>query len=220
MARNPEGVATADVAADNWERLLEGSRDPNWAKIDSGERHVLEIIRVDTSAVHLHYHKSGKLDDPVIVDPIVMDHSANGGASQPVDLPVFALSPSQPVIGRREAVLALTIILNKCWNDGPGAVDITDGHAFDWKRFVQNTMEHHEIAALELEKVFALRETYRGSPNLAFCQNGARWKMLDPTQKTYTNTRRPALQDMSSNWRTKPFFRQAQTLGENCMRMR
>ena len=47
-------------------RLLEGVRDPNYAKMDSGGRHVFEILRVDTSAVHLHYHKNGSLDDPVL----------------------------------------------------------------------------------------------------------------------------------------------------------
>ena len=41
--------------------------------------HVFEILRVDTSAVHLHYHKNGSLDDPVIVDPIGMPQNANSG---------------------------------------------------------------------------------------------------------------------------------------------
>ena len=200
-------------------RLLEGVRDPNYAKMDSGERHVFEILRVDTSAVHLHYHKNGSLDDPVLVDPIVMPQNANSGASQPT-APFIAPSPSQPLIGRREAVLALTVLLNACWNNGAGAVDITDGHAFDWKRFLANTMEHLEIAAMELEKVFAVRTADSGSPKLALCTTGTRWKMLDPTQKNYKNTRLPGLRDMSSNWRTEPLFLQPQTLGRNWMRMR
>ena len=199
-------------------RLLEGVQDPNWAKVDSGEKHVFEILRVDTSAVHLHYHKDGSLDDPVLIDPIVMPQNANSGASQPT-LPVIALSPSQPVTGRREAVLALTILLNACWNNGAGAVDITDGHAFDWKRFLANTMEHPEIAAMELEKVFALRTADSGFPKLALCTTGTSWKMLGPTQKNYKNTRLPGLRDMSSNWRTEPLFLQPQTLGRTWMRM-
>ena len=146
---------------------------------------MFEILRVDTSAVHLHYHKNGSLDDPVVIEPIVMHHNANSGASQPT-LPLMTLSPSQPVIGRREVVLALTALLDACWNNGPGAVDITDAHAFDWKRFLANTMEHPDIAALELDKVFALREAGRGDPKLAFCTTtNTRWKMLDPTQKRY-----------------------------------
>ncbi len=200
-------------------RLLEGVRDPNYAKKDSGERHVFEILRVDTSAVHLHYHKHGSLDDPVLVDPIAMPQNANSGASQPT-APFLALSPSQPNIGRREAVLALTRLLNACWNTGPGAVDITDGHAFDWKRFIANTMEHFEIAAMELEKVFALRTADSGPPQLALCTTGTRWKVMDPTQKNYKNTRLPGLRDMSSNWRTEPLLLQPRTLDTNWMRMR
>ncbi len=200
-------------------RLLEGVRDPNYAKKDSGERHVFEILRVDTSAVHLHYHKHGSLDDPVLVDPIAMPQNANSGASQPT-APFIALSPSQPNIGRREAVLALTRLLNACWNTGPGAVDITDGHAFDWKRFIANTMEHFEIAAMELEKVFALRTADSGPPQLALCTTGTTWKVMDPTQKNYKNTRLPGLRDMSSNWRTEPLLLQPRTLDTNWMRMR
>ena len=200
-------------------RLLEGVRDPNYAKKDSGERHVFEILRVDTSAVHLHYHKHGSLDDPVLVDPIAMPQNANSGASQPT-APFIALSPSQPNIGRREAVLALTRLLNACWNTGPGAVDITDGHAFDWKRFIANTMEHFEIAAMELENVFALRTADSGPPQLALCTTGTTWKVMDPSQKNYKNTRLPGLRDMSSNWRTEPLLLQPRTLDTNWMRMR
>ena len=96
-------------------RLLEGVQDPNWAKVDSGEKHVFEIVRVDTSAVHLHYHKNGSLDDPVLVDPIVMPQNANSGASQST-APLRASSATQVPIGRRETVLALTLLLKACWN--------------------------------------------------------------------------------------------------------
>ena len=175
-------------------RLLESVQDSNYAKVDSGERHVFEILRVDTSAVHLHYHKKGSLDDPVYVNPIVMPQNAHSGASQPAAPFIgLAYSPSQPNIGRREAVLALTVLLYACWNNGAGAVDITDGHAFDWKRFLANTMEHLEIAAMELKKVFALRTADSGSPKLALCTTGTRWKMMDPTQTKYKNTRLPGL---------------------------
>ena len=185
---------------------------------------MFEILRVDTSAVHLHYHKNGSLDDPVLVDPIVMPQNANSGAPQPT-APFIAPSPatpspSQPVIGRREAVLALTVLLNACWNNGAGAVDITDGHAFDWKRFVANTMEHLEIAAMELEKVFALRTEDSGPPQLAFCTTGTTWKVMDPSQATYNNTRLPVLRDMATNWRRDPLFLRAQTHETNWMRIR
>ena len=200
-------------------RLLEGVRDHNYAKVDSGERHVFEILRVDTSAVHLHYHRNGSLDDPVFFGPIAMPQNAHSGAAQPT-APCIALSPSQPNIGRREAVLALTSVLNARWNTGAGAVDITDGHAFDWRRFIVNTMESLEIQAMELDKVFALRRVASGSPELALCTTGASWKVMEPSQKNYTDTRRPALRVMSSNWRTEPLLLQAGTLDRNWMRTR
>ena len=200
-------------------RLLEGIRDHNYAKVDSGERHVFEILRVDTSAVHLHYHRNGSLDDPVFFGPIAMPQNAHSGAAQPT-APCIALSPSQPNIGRREALLALTSVLNARWNTGAGAVDITDGHAFDWRRFIVNTMESLEIQAMELDKVFALRRVASGSPELALCTTGASWKVMEPTQKNYKDTRRPALRVMSSNWRTEPLLLQAGTLDRNWMRTR
>ena len=112
-------------------------------------------------------------------------------------------------VGRREAVLALTVLLNECWNNEAGAVDITDGHGFDWKRFVANTMDHLEIATMGLEKIFALRTAVSGSPKLAFCTTGTTWKILDPTGLgRYKNTRLPVLQGMSSDWRLEPLFLQ------------
>ena len=68
---------------------------------------MFEILWVDGSAMHLHYHKEGKLDKPVLIAPIAMPQNANSGASQPT-VPFMALSPSQPIIGRREAEVALT----------------------------------------------------------------------------------------------------------------
>ena len=157
-----------------------------------------------------------------------MAQNANACASE-LTAPDIQLNPSQAVIGRREAVLALNLHLNKHWNNGAGAVDITDGNGFDWRRSVQNTMEHFEIIVLELENVFALRRADSGSPQLAFCTTGTTWKMMEPAEKVYKNTRLPGLQDissnmqgMSSNWRTDPLFLQAttSTLGRNWMRMR
>ena len=175
-------------------RLLESVQDSNYAKVDSGERHVFEILRVDTSAVHLHYHKNGSFDNPVYVDPIVMRQNAHSGASQPAEpFITLAWSPSQPNIGRREAVLALTVLLHACWNNGAGAVDITDGHAFDWRRFLRNDMGHPQIAAMELAKVFALRTADSGSPQLALCTTGTTWKTMDPTQKNIHRYTPPGL---------------------------
>ena len=117
-------------------------------------------------------------------------------------------------------MLALTFLLNACFNDDAGAVDITDGVAFDWKRFFANTMENLEIAAMDLEKVFALRTADSEDPKLAVCTTGTTWKMMEPTQANYKNTRNPGLRAMSSDWRTEPLFLQSLTLSENWMQTR
>ena len=43
-------------------RLLQGERDHNYIKKDSGERHVFEITAIDGSRWQLHYHKNGRQD--------------------------------------------------------------------------------------------------------------------------------------------------------------
>ena len=204
-------------------RLLAGVRDGNYAKIDSGERHVFEILRVDTSAVQLHYHKNGSMDDPEPVDPIVRPQNANSGASQPT-APFIAPSPetpsgSQPVIGRRQAVMALNAVLNACWQDRPGAVDITDEVGFPWKRWVANTMENRQIVAMDIDKVFALRPADSSHAMLAICTTSTRWQILNPNQTVYKDPRQPGLHDMSSNWRTDPLLSQARVVPTSWMRL-
>ena len=204
-------------------RLLQGSRDPNYVRLDSGERHVFEILRVDTSAVQFHYHKNGSLDDLVTLAPTVLPENANSGASQPT-VPFVAMavdpSPSQPVIGRREAVMALDVLMKTCWQTRAGAVDITDAVGFDWNRFFTNTMEALEIQELDIEKVFALRTTESGMPKLAICTTGTEWKIFDPNHIYYKNPRLPALHVMHSNWRTHSLLTQAQMVPSSWTRLR
>ena len=205
-------------------RLLEGTRDSNFAKWDSGERHVFEILRIDTTVVHVHYHKNGHPDEPVTLPSAALLENANSGASQPT-VPFVAMavdpSPSQPLIGRRQAVMALDALLNTCWQTRAGAVDITDAVGFDWNRFFTNTKEALEIQELDIEKVFALRTTESGKQKLAICTTGTGWKIFDPTQVHYTNSKKhPGLHVMHLNWRTDPLLMQAQMVPTSWMRLR
>ena len=201
-------------------RLLEDVQDPNYAKRrnDPGARHVFEIVRIDTSAVHLHYHKSGRLADPQIIRPRGIAQQTTGGASQPT-APVDGDSPSQPGIGRREAVMALEQLLYNCWGQEAGAVDITAEEAFQWKRFVQNTMEHRQIFAMPLQTVFALRTEQDGPVMLAFCTHGPNWTLLKVTQEYYKDTHRPALDEQEGDWRAEHLFREPAKVGPNGMRL-
>ena len=46
-------------------RLLQNVRDPNYIRIDSGERHIFEIVCADCERWQLHFHKNGRMDNPV-----------------------------------------------------------------------------------------------------------------------------------------------------------
>ena len=194
-------------------RLLKGKLDPNYRNADSGERHVFEILRMDGTAYHLHYHKGGTCDTPEFVE-------ADSGAPQPA-VPVFNFSPSQPKIGRREAQIALRHILDHCFGASPDcAVDITDEVGFEWRRFVSNSVQAHEVWAMELEKVFAYRTQESIHPKLAFCSTGTLWKVMEPSDKAYGESRRPVLQPMATlDWRGVDIFANARFVEESWMRV-
>ena len=40
-------------------RLLPGVQDANYARDDSGEKHVPKVARADATVCHLHFHKNG-----------------------------------------------------------------------------------------------------------------------------------------------------------------
>jgi hypothetical protein len=205
-------------------RLLEGTRDSNYAKWDSGERHVFEILRIDTTVVHVHYHKNGHPDEPVTLPSAALLENANSGASQPT-VPFVAMaedpSGSQPLIGRREAVTALDSCLNACWKKRAGAVDITDAVGFNWIRFFSHTRESLEIQELDIAKVFALRTTESGNSRIAICTTGTGWKIFDPIEVHYKNsTQRFAARVMHWNWRSDPLLMQAQKVPTSWMRLK
>ena len=130
-------------------------------------------------------------------------------------------SASQPVIGRREAVTALDVLLKTCWQTRAGAVDITDAVGFDWNRFFTNTNEALEIQKLEIEKVFALRTTESGKQRIAICTTGTGWKIFDPIEVHYKkSTQRFAARVMHWNWRSDPLLMQAQKVPTSWMRLK
>ena len=47
-------------------KLLQHTLDHNYAKRDSGERHVFDMTLANGTIVHLHFHKNGKFDDPTV----------------------------------------------------------------------------------------------------------------------------------------------------------
>ena len=77
-------------------RLLQQVRDHNYIKIDSGERHIFEIVCADSERWQLHFHKNGSMDNPVRIPPpstllqaVLTGQPMNntlGSAAQPADI--------------------------------------------------------------------------------------------------------------------------------------
>ena len=206
-----DGIACIKV------RLLENVVDTNYVRVagDSGERHVFEIVRVDTSTVHLHFHKKGGLDDPPHFPPLQGPPDATSGASQPTAAG-YPPSASAPKIGRRESIRAWTVLLDHCWPGANGAVDITDGKGFDWKRYTDNIKSKNAVAAMNIDKVFVMRTGGdHASPMLAFAETDGTWWQLDPKAAN----EKTALASMNEDWRQIKFFDKAKKVDHSWMRL-
>ena len=135
-------------------RLLPDVMDQNYIKMDSGERHVFEVVRADASRVLLHFHKNGKCDPPEIlpakeVAPSDAATSEQLGVSytcQPAleysdIMGTAAAGDKSAPLGRAEATIALQSLLISGFGEaGIGAINLTDGVAFPWTRFLNNNI--------------------------------------------------------------------------------
>ena len=57
-------------------RLVRDVRDPNYIKLDSGERHVFEVTQTDGFVAQIHFHKNGKCDKPEFFETIPFEIGA------------------------------------------------------------------------------------------------------------------------------------------------
>ena len=109
-------------------RLLPGVMDHNYVKVDSGERHVFEVVRADGSTVLLHFHKNGKCDPPEVVPPEDMapsgaatsEHAGVAYTCQPAVqyrdiVRLVAPGDKSAPLGRSETSIALQSLLIWCW---------------------------------------------------------------------------------------------------------
>ena len=151
-------------------RLLQNVRDHNYIKIDSGERHVFEIVCADGERWQLHFHKNGTMDNPVRIPPQAVLHglsmnTTSDSAARPVheEGPIWSFrdildSPSQEnlPVGRNEVRMALaTILQSYSAQQAPFAVDITATTVFPWHRWLRNVVYNQELIGSGIVKVFA-----------------------------------------------------------------
>ena len=184
-------------------RLLQNERDHNYFKIDSGERHVFEIMCVDGLRWQLHFHKNGSMDNPVQIPlrcsmphPMLRDQFMNdpiGSAVRPAheeisvchleDIYSSTIQESVPV-GRAEVHMALTTILqNHFSQEIPFAVNITAISAFPWHRWLRNVLTNRELVGSGIVKVFALCDTSIQDPQIVFCHPNDTYTRVRPGKR-------------------------------------
>ncbi len=155
-------------------RLLQNTRDHNHMKVDSGERHVFELLRPDGLAWQMHFSKNGSLDPPTRVPAAATFYNllpqVVEGNRLHLDPPAQAsdiyphATRSEP-IGRKETHMALSAI-TQC--AGAQAVDITDEIAFQWRRWLTNVVQAHELIGCGIRKVFAAHLDPTEPPQILF----------------------------------------------------
>ncbi len=130
---------------------------------DPGERHEFRVDRSDGSAVNLHYHKNGSMDEPKITS----------SSETPPALPV----------GKKEAPEAIMRLLQR-----DQALDVTDEVGFPWRRYLMNTTfdpTRHDIAGPGIRKVTIAKDA-NDIPYLFIQRMDDTWCQIAPTDTSKT----------------------------------
>ena len=191
-------------------RLLPGVMDHNYERRDSGERHVFEIVRTDQSRVYLHFHKAGHHDPPEFIPaahggaPRVHDEGVNFTFDPPLTFQDIrahnAVDQSLPV-GREQAKVALQSLLRYRFGEFEnGTLNITDGLAFQWQRFLNNTSFCKELVGPGIQRVYALQYERHDEPTLVLCRADGSYVRWLPAQKHKYQT----VPCSGHGWRTNP----------------
>ena len=178
-------------------RLLQGELDPNYRWVDSGESHVFEVVRVDGSRCHLHFHKNGRMDPLRQFPSPGMIRTTDSGVSPPIVLPVyyatdiFGSAMETHPIGRNEAHLACQQLLSGM--SAGTRIDITNEISFHWKRFLRTELRGREIVGKGIYTVYVI--DFNDKPALAFRCVGGVTRIIIPSNKGCV----PQLKKMPTN---------------------
>ena len=178
-------------------RLLEGVRDHNYARVDTGEKHVFEVLRVDGSACHLHFHKNGKMDAPTFHNTCGVLPPAGHGLLPPANRGVLppaesrAAGDAPPVyksennlvhetyaVGKNEARAACARLLDAY--PGAQSIDITDEVGFAWKRFLKTQTAGRDITGPGIDQACVVQ--CPGGPSLAFSRTDGLLCLVTPSK--------------------------------------
>ena len=147
-----------------------------------------------------------------------------GGAAQPAvpggDAPLlFTLEDLQAAmrdgrrpfrtVGRDEASAALqTLLRHHHGETAPGAVDITDGSAFDWLRWVAQIEGARNVIRYGVVRVYVVRWEPNAAPEAVFCYRNQTYSTLVPCTARYTGSKSETHFEWHSNanWGTDPLL--------------
>ena len=192
-------------------RIIETERDVNYINVDSHGRHYFDFIRANGSAMRLHYHNNGSTDAPIYLAPLgaaqppapgaapTLQHAPGGGAAQPaassggrhVPLPVTWQHIQEAArlrhqVGRHEASAAFQTLLHHHHGASTaGAVDITNGAAFDWIRWLAQLACARDVIGGGVHRVYAVRWLPHQDPEAVFCYRDHTYCTLAPNLGRY-----------------------------------
>ena len=200
--------------------------DHNYVKKDSGERHVFEIMCANGDRRQLHFHKSGRMEDPTLLfnsttppPPI----NTGSSAAQPVEhIPAWTFEECMRRagddslhLGRNEVQMALHSLFfhyGRRPDMWPCAVDITDPDTFTWPRWLRNVTESREIVMSAIAKVHIRREEPETPIALVSCRADDTYAEVTPIKGT------PIVQ--GAGWRARREITHAAIASQSWMRAR
>ena len=112
-------------------------------------------------------------------------------------------------VGRDEASAAFQTLLHYHHGDtAPGAVDITDGSAFDWLRWVAQIEGARNVIRHGVHRVYVVRWEPDAAPEAVFCYGNHTYSTLVPRTALYTGSRSETRFESyrKANWVTEPLL--------------
>ena len=117
--------------------------------------------------MHLHFHKSGRFDTPTV---------NRNGADTPVapDVPAGSNRPDHEMRGQiswQHAAMAAESLLWEAHALNVGAVRVTDGVGIDWRRWMDNVVQGHELRGPGVTSAHAVRRAVDHEPECMFVRS-------------------------------------------------
>ena len=124
---------------------------------------------------------------------------------------------SRRIVGCDVAKAALQTLLHHHHGEtGPGAVDITDGRAVDWLRWVAHIEGARNVIRDGVCRVYAVRWEGHGAPEAVFCYRNNTYSTLVPRTARYTGASKTTRFELyrDADWTTEALLSAAPVAAE------